>query len=145
MERFSNKRIKVNKLTDRVSSVIMMIEIFLAALIILAVIGGAGALIIDTLQSSTLDKLLDYDYFQSLLSYLLMLIIGLELGLMLIKHDPRNVIDVMIYAIARKMLIYSTATFDMLIGVVALGILFLIKFSFGKWNLTVKEQKQTNN
>ena len=71
--------------------------------------------------------LIDYDNFQQLLSYLLLLIIALELAIMLIKHNPNNVIEVMIYAIARKMLIYNSSSMEMLIGVITLAILFIVK------------------
>lgn len=122
----------------------MAIEIFLAMLIIIAVLISGVALVISAVQQGSLTHLLDYDNFQSLLSYLLMLIIGLELALMLIKHKPSNVIDVMIYAIARKMLIYSTATIEMLVGVIALGILFIIKVSLNKAKVE-EDQDIANN
>ncbi|WP_067840951.1 hypothetical protein [Amphibacillus sediminis] len=135
---------KLHRLTNRVGATIMAIEVFLATLIIIAVLISGIALVISVVQQDTLTHLLDYDNFQSLLSYLLMLIIGLELALMLIKHKPSNVIDVMIYAIARKMLIYSTATIEMLIGVIALGILFIIKVSLRRVKLE-EDQEITNS
>ncbi|WP_017470459.1 phosphate-starvation-inducible PsiE family protein [Amphibacillus jilinensis] len=135
---------KLHKLTNRVGAAIMAIEVFLAMLIIIAVLISGVALVISVVQQGSLTHLLDYDNFQSLLSYLLMLIIGLELALMLIKHKPSNVIDVMIYAIARKMLIYSTATIEMLVGVIALGILFIIKVSLKKAKVE-EDQDIANN
>ncbi|MBM7540259.1 phosphate-starvation-inducible PsiE family protein [Amphibacillus cookii] len=135
---------KFHKLTNRVGAAIMAIEVFLAMLIIIAVLISGVALVISVVQQGSLTHLLDYDNFQSLLSYLLMLIIGLELALMLIKHKPSNVIDVMIYAIARKMLIYSTATIEMLVGVIALGILFIIKVSLKKAKVE-EDQDIANN
>ena len=114
-------------LGNRFSKVIIGIEMFLAALIIITVMTGAIALIVSTIQEGVAEHLLDYDNFQNILSYLLILIIGLELAIMLIQHQPSNIIDVMIYATARKMLIYSTDMVDGLIGVISIGILFIIK------------------
>ena len=114
-------------LGNRFSKVIIGIEMFLAALIIITVLAGAIALIVSTIQEGVAEHLLDYDNFQNILSYLLILIIGLELAIMLIQHQPSNIIDVMIYATARKMLIYSTDMVDGLIGVISIGILFIIK------------------
>lgn len=114
-------------LGNRFSKVIIGIEMFLAALIIITVLAGAIALIVSTIQEGVAEHLLDYDNFQNILSYLLILIIGLELAIMLIQHQPSNIVDVMIYATARKMLIYSTDMVDGLIGVISIGILFIIK------------------
>ncbi|WP_207655350.1 hypothetical protein [Clostridium vincentii] len=81
-----------------------------------------------------LKELVNYDTFQELTSFMLLLIIALELSMMLVKHNPNNVIGVMIYAMARKMLIYNTAAIDMLIGVITLAILFLVKIYLIKDN-----------
>ena len=62
-----------------------------------------------------------------MLGYILLLVIGLELALMLIRHTPGSVIEVMFFAIARKVLIYTTETYEFLIGVVALAGLFAIR------------------
>jgi len=115
------------ELGNRFSKVIIGIEMFLAALIIITVLAGAIALIVSTIREGVAEHLLDYDNFQNILSYLLILIIGLELAIMLIQHQPSNIVDVMIYATARKMLIYSTDMVDGLIGVISIGILFIIK------------------
>ncbi|HZX47322.1 MAG TPA: transporter associated domain-containing protein [Clostridia bacterium] len=68
-----------------------------------------------------------YNMFRDMLGYLLLLVIGLELALMLIRHTPGSVIEVMFFAIARKILIYTTETYEFLIGVVALAGLFAIR------------------
>ena len=68
-----------------------------------------------------------YNMFRDMLGYLLLLVIGLELALMLIRHTPGSVIEVMFFAIARKILIYTNETYEFLIGVVALAGLFAIR------------------
>lgn len=68
-----------------------------------------------------------YNIFRDMLGYLLLLVIGLELALMLIRHTPGSVIEVMFFAIARKILIYTNETYEFLIGVVALAGLFAIR------------------
>ena len=127
----------IKRIGDRFSGVIMGIEIFLAALIIVAVIIGAISLIGSTVQKGVVEQILDYDNFQNILSYLLILIIGLELSIMLIRHQPSNIVDVMIYATARKMLIYSTDMYEGLIGVISIGVLFIIKVSLHKVDMDV--------
>ena len=49
---------------------------------------------------------------------------------MLIRHTPSSVIEVLLYAIARKMIIESKTMFDILLGIVAIGGLFFINKVF---------------
>jgi hypothetical protein len=65
--------------------------------------------------------------FEKVLSIMLNLVIGVELTKMLIKHTPETVVDVLLFAIARQMVVYHERTLDLLIGVVAIAGLFAIK------------------
>lgn len=117
-----------DKLSINVSIAIRGIEIFLSCLLIICVVISSVYLIVHFVKDVTLiNTLVNYDALQHFLSYLLLLIIALELAMMLIKHNPNNVIDVTIYAISRKMLIYNTSSSDMLMGVITLSVLFIIK------------------
>ena len=112
----------------RVSFAIKAIEILLSCWLILCVIVASFYMIINFVNDSSLiDQLVNYDNFQQLLSYLLLLIIALELAIMLIRHNPNNVIEVMIYAIARKTLIYNSSATEMLLGAITLAILFAVR------------------
>lgn len=100
-------------------------EWVLAAIIIVAVMGEGTMLVM---------KLFDYfvageltEKFQLFLSNALLYIIGLEVALMLIKRDSMLIIDIMIYAIARKMIIQNVAIWEILIGVVAILILYYLR------------------
>jgi len=65
--------------------------------------------------------------FSGILSVTLNLIIGVEFTKMLIKHTPESVVDVLLFAIARQMVVYHERTLDLLIGVLAIAGLFAIK------------------
>jgi hypothetical protein len=65
--------------------------------------------------------------FASILSVTLNLVIGVEFTKMLIKHTPESVVDVLLFAIARQMVVYHERTLDLLIGVLAIACLFAIK------------------
>ncbi|MDD4569995.1 MAG: transporter associated domain-containing protein, partial [Tepidanaerobacteraceae bacterium] len=67
---------------------------------------------------------------QTFLGHILTLVIGLELTIMLVRHTPSSVIEVLLYAIARKMIIESKSMVDILLGIVAIGGLFLINKIF---------------
>lgn len=116
------------RMSNRVASAISSIELFIAGLLVIAVIINSFFFVVSMFRDiSQLKELINYTSFQENLSYLLLLIIALELAIMLIKHKPKNVVDVMTLAIARKMLIYNTEAYELLIGVVTLGLLFMIK------------------
>lgn len=68
-----------------------------------------------------------YSTFQALISHVLMLVVGLELGMMLIRHTPGSVIEVLMYVAARKMLGPQTTVVEFLVGVAAIGGLFAIR------------------
>ena len=61
---------------------------------------------------------------EGFLEKVMMLAIGLEFVKMLCKHTPSTVIDVLLFAIARQMIVEHTTTLENLIGIVALAGLF---------------------
>jgi hypothetical protein len=65
--------------------------------------------------------------FDRILSASLALVIGIEFTKMLYKHTPETVIDVLLFAIARHMVMYHERTLDMLVGVLAIAGLFAAK------------------
>jgi uncharacterized membrane protein (DUF373 family) len=127
----NNKR---SRFYDRVAryliNAIHGIEILLAGLVIVAVLISVWGIISSgSLQGMEMQQnSIQYKTFQDFLAFILLLLVGLELAIMLVKHTTESVVEVMLYAVARKMLIYSSATTDMLIGVIALAALFAVKF-----------------
>jgi len=68
--------------------------------------------------------------FENILSEILLLVVGIELAIMLVRRTPESLIEVMFFVIARKMLIKTGAFYELLIGVVALaGLLPSASFS----------------
>lgn len=71
-----------------------------------------------------------YIQFESFLGQALLLVVGLELIIMLVMHTPGSVIEALLYAIARKMLLIPKTDYSMvqvLLGVISIGGLFLIR------------------
>jgi len=67
--------------------------------------------------------------FERILSIALNLVIGVEFVKMLCKHTTESVIDVLLFAIARLIVVYHERTIDVLIGIVAIvGLLAAKKF-----------------
>lgn len=109
------------------------LEIILALFIIAATIVGMVdlarylGLILKTNAIET------YVIFQKFLGHVLLLVVGVELVIMLLSHSTSSVLEVMLYAIARKLLIYSDTTLDIAIGIVAIAMIFAIrKYLFTK-------------
>lgn len=114
------------KIERVIGKYIKWLEVILALLIILTVILSIKDIVTLALTIFTTEAAFSYEILQGFLAHTLLLVVGLELALMLISHTPGKVLEVILYAIARKMLISSTNTMDILLGVIALAIVFFI-------------------
>lgn len=73
-------------------------------------------------------------YFSDFLGNALNLVIALEFLKMLNSHDPNQVIDVLIFTIARSLVVKHPDSFGILLGVFSIAILFAVrKFLIEKW------------
>lgn len=68
-----------------------------------------------------------YVMFQSFFAFALILIVGIELILMILYHSTRAMLELILFVIARKMLIYSDTMVDLVYGTIAIAIVFFIK------------------
>ena len=117
----------MQRTNKKVQTAVLWLETVFAVFVIISVIIG-GVELFQYVRFILFAQPPDiYNMFRDMLGYLLLLVIGLELALMLIRHTPGSVIEVMFFAIARKILIYTTETYEFLIGVVALAGLFAIR------------------
>lgn len=100
-------------------------EIILSV-VILAVIALAGIrLIHDVAGMSILD--MDVDFFTEFLSNALSLVVGVEFVKMLCRHSAQTVVEVLMFATARQMVVEHLQTWQTLVGVIAIGLLFGIR------------------
>lgn len=65
--------------------------------------------------------------FNAFLQYILETLIGLELIMMLCRHDLDSVIEVMIFAVTKALLVNHENSTGMLVGALALAVLFAIR------------------
>jgi uncharacterized membrane protein (DUF373 family) len=115
----------MNRVGKLMEKMMIYFELILAGIIIIAVIGEGTLLVMRLFDYIVAGELTEK--FQLFLSNALLYIIGLEVALMLIKRDSMLIIDIMIYAIARKMIIQNVAIWEILIGVVAILILYYLR------------------
>lgn len=115
-------RLKLNK---KLTKILSFIELAIAVLITLAVLLGIVCLIMKTgvFRDGGLE---DFD-FSSFLSSTFSLVIGIEFMRMLINHSADAVAEVLLFAIARQLVAAHTATWETLIGVIAIAIVFAIR------------------
>ncbi|HPM00243.1 MAG TPA: transporter associated domain-containing protein [Bacillota bacterium] len=96
-------------------------------IITVAIIIGIADLakyIVMIFQTSAIET---YDIFQRFLGHTLLLVVGVEMVAMLVRHTPGSVIEVLLYAVARKMLISNERMLEFLLGIVAIASIFAIK------------------
>lgn len=72
-------------------------------------------------------NILTISQFDDFLSSALGLVIGVEFIKMLVKHTPGAAVEVLLYAIARELIVTHTSTFETLIGIVAIAAVFAIR------------------
>ncbi|APC80367.1 TPA: hypothetical protein ACXDAZ_001383 [Clostridium botulinum] len=140
MKKYSD--IKLKNLKSKIISGVMWLETLLAIFMIASVLLSSKDLISFIVQIYTLDAIPSYDMFQKFLSHLLLLVIALGLALMLVKHTPNSVVEVMLYAIARKMLVYGSSALEIFLGVLSLaGIFFIKKYLFSERDKKLEEKE----
>ena len=116
-----NKIMLINKLKD----IIFIIEMILALVIFLGVLAGLASTILQIPGILTITRNQFYNSFREFLGNALLLVVGVELMRMLITHTTRATMELIVYVIARKLLIYTDSMTDIVLGTVALAIVFL--------------------
>lgn len=123
MNKIKDKNME-DKITNSIMAFTKWMELILALSIIIAVIISTKDIFILMKQIYSARQMELYNLFNNFLSHILLLIIGLELIETLITHTPSSIIDIMLFAIARKMLIHSSNAYELLVGAIAIAILF---------------------
>src|SRR5262245_2178439 len=72
----------------------------------------------------------EYVALQGLVQMIFLIAIAAELGLLLLFHRPRAAVEVIILVIARKLVTPQISGLDLLLSVVALAIMFTIRFRY---------------
>jgi len=94
------------------------------SIVILIVIALAGIRLIYAITETSLMDM-DIDFFTKFLANALSLVVGVEFVKMLCRHSAQTVVEVLMFATARQMVVEHMAPTQTLIGVIA--ILFAIR------------------
>ena len=113
------------KLNEIIYTIYRYTEIVLSAVMLLVII----TLIIPMLYNFIRIPLLDIspEQFTEFLGNALTLLIGVEFVKMLAKHTAENLLEVLMFAIARQMVVEHLNMVETLIGVVAIAVIFAIR------------------
>ncbi|MGN1033804.1 MAG: hypothetical protein ACI4PU_10040 [Intestinibacter sp.] len=129
--------IKIAHFSEILLSMVILLVVFLGIVDILREI--YAAYIIDFAHPVNYDQLNDF------LAQILLLVIGIELVIMLCLHLPETLLEVLLYAIARKLLLVpkTAGVADLLLGVLAIaGIFFIKKYLMPKKGETLNEEEK---
>ena len=119
-------------MTQHLHSSAGFLEIIMALIIGGAVILGIPDLfkyIVIIIQSP---RDISYEVFQEFLKHVLLLVVGLELMMMVVTHSHESMLTLVLFVIARKMLIYAHGMTEILLGTVSIGIIFFVMRFFTK-------------
>ena len=133
VEKESRLLLKVSKAFETALSIVLIIIIFLGMIDLVRSV--YTAYIVDFANP------VEYSQLNAFLAEALLLVIGVELVVMLSLHIPGALLEVLLYAIARKIILLTKTSGmgDLLLGIIAIGCIFAIK----KYLMTDSERKTT--
>ncbi len=117
---------KHNTFEINLKKLIYIIEMTIAILLAVGVIIGVLDLFKYFNQIFISNPADTYIVFNQMLGYALVLIVAIELILMIVYHSTDAVLELVLYVIARKMLIYANTMLDLVLGTLSIAIIFLI-------------------
>ena len=123
MNKTENEKTKKD-IQDRVYKLAICIETFFAIVISIVIVLLAIKLITIIFQPGFF---VDEESFSNFLKNALGLVVGVEFVKMLVRHTMDNVVEVLIFAISRHLIVYHLEIWEMLIGVLCIAILFAIR------------------
>lgn len=118
--------VKVAKALEKMIAIIFMATIAIS--LVLCVYEAGSTLISGTFKLEIFTETI------------LTLVVGIEFVRMLILHTPQSVIEVLLYAVARQIVISHEHALDNLIGVLAIAVIFVIQ----KYLMKNKDEKKVN-
>lgn len=113
------------KINEIIYTISRYTEIVLSAVMLLVII----TLIVPMIYNFVSIPLLDItpEQFTQFLGNALTLLIGVEFVKMLAKHTAENLLEVLMFAIARQMVVEHLNMTETLIGVIAIAIIFAVR------------------
>jgi len=105
---------------------ITALEIVLAMILLAGIVSGIPDLFKYIPEIYNTPSELGYIVFGDFIRHVLLLVVGLELMLMITTHSNESILTLVLFVIARKLLVYAEGMTDILIGAVAVAIIFAV-------------------
>lgn len=119
------KRNRLILCRQKVAKVASFIEMVISALVLVAIV-VAGVHLLFELWDMTMSREMD-EAFTTFLRSAFNVVIGIEFVKMLAKHSPGSAIEVLLFAIARQMVVDHTSPLENLISILAILLIFVIR------------------
>ena len=116
----------MKNLNTRLLRFTKLLEFSVALCLMVAIVIAAGMALLDT---TALVIAGDFQL-EHFLSGVLTIVVAIEFVKMLLLHTPESVIEVLLYAVARQIIISHESAMENLIGVLAVAIIFIIRKYF---------------
>jgi len=116
--------VKFKRGVNYVEKVSNWLEVAIAILLLLVIV---IKVVESALNTVGIDVVVLEADFELILSSTLTLVIGIEFVKMLCRNTPDSVVDVLLFAIARQMVVYYEGMWGVLIGVAAIAGMFATK------------------
>lgn len=115
------------KIIKKIEFLVRIVEIVICIIILGSVLAGLPDLIRSVFSYVVSDDLkFSYVAFNEFLKYALILIVGIELLELILTRSHESMLTLTLFIIARKMLVYSDGVVDILIGAVAISLIFVV-------------------
>ena len=101
------------------------LELLIAVAIVIIIVVMAGLTVYDYLAGNV--DLRDISSLETFLQEMLTFVVGIEFVKMLIFHNPERVIDVLIFATSRQLVVEHTNGVETIVRIVGIGLLFAIQ------------------
>ncbi|MGX7405704.1 hypothetical protein SAMN04487985_11815 [Aerococcus urinaehominis] len=116
----------LNRTKKRLKTTTSILEVIIAIVIAIGVVIGLKDFFTYFIHIYQYDPAETYEIFQRFLGYALLLIVGIELILMILYHSTNAILELILFVIARKMLIYASTMLDLVLGTLAIAIIFVV-------------------
>lgn len=103
------------------------LEVGISIIVLVAVLAGIPDIlryIVQFVQSK--NGAVSYEIFSEFLKHVLLLVVGLEMIAMIINHQNESVLTLVLFVIARKMLVYAHNMTEILLGTISVVLVFAV-------------------
>lgn len=115
------------KIKEKIEMAIKAVEIIICVSILFSLILSIPILVkyaISVIKASDFKQ--NYDLLNEFLKFALLLVVGIELIEMILTRSHEAILTLILFVIARKMLLYSVDLLDILVGSLSIGLIFVI-------------------